>query len=165
MLPRGRMRPLDERTKTLGTWDAGPFDNDSAADFANDLDDTPEHERTALIRTVLTAAVENDSYLDLDEGAPAIAAAALVACRLPGGEQFAPNGSGPEAPIPKLAPDLVPLAIDAVDRVLAANSELAELWSEDMRAHRPWHTSTLQLKSVLLNATTTGMDPLFEAAP
>lgn len=152
-------------TKTLGTWDAGPFDNDSAADFANDLDDTPEHGRTALIRAVLTAAVENDAYLDLDEGAPAVAAAALVAYRLPGGEQFAPNGYGPEAPIPVLPADLVPLAIRAVDRVLAANSELASLWSEDMRAQRPWHASMLQLKSVLLNATTDGMDPLFEAAP
>jgi hypothetical protein len=149
----------------LGTWDAGPFDNDSAADFANDLDDTPDHERVDLIRAVLTAAVENDTYLDLDEGAAAVAAAALVAYRLPGGEQFAPNNYGPEAPVPVLPADLVPLAIRAVDRVLAANSELASLWSEDMQAQRPWHTSMQQLKSVLLNATTDGMDPLFEAAP
>lgn len=149
----------------MGTWDAGPFDNDSAADFANDLDDTLEHGRIDLIRAVLTAAVENDTYLDLDEGAPAVAAAALVAYRLPGGEQFAPNGYGPEAPVPVLPADLVPLSISAVDRVLAANSELASLWSEGMRAQRPWHTSMLQLKSVLLNAATDGMGSLFEAAP
>lgn len=149
----------------MGTWDAGPFDNDSAADFANDLDDTPEHGRVALIRAVLTAAAANDTYLDLDEGAPAVAAAALIVCRLPGGKQFAPNGYGPEAAVPVLPADLVPLAIRAIERVLAANSELASLWSEDMRAQRPWHTSMQQLKSVLLNATTDGMDPLFEAAP
>ena len=149
----------------MGTWDAGPFDNDSAADFANNLDDTPEHGRVALIRAILTATAENDTHLDLDEGAPAVAAAALVAYRLPGGEQFAPNGYGPEAAVPVLPADVVPLAIRAIERVLAANSELASLWSEDMRAQRPWHTSMQQLKSVLLNATTDGMDPLFEAAP
>ena len=150
----------------MGAWDAGPFDNDSAADFADDLDDAPEHERVAMIRTALATAAGNDTYLDLDEGAPAVAAAALVASRLPGGEQFAPNGYGPETPVPDLPTNLVPLAISAVDRVLAANSELAALWSEDMRAQRPWHTSMQQLKSVLLNANapTEGMDPLFEAA-
>lgn len=149
----------------MGTWDAGPFDNDSAADFADDLDSAPEHARIALIRDALTAAVGNDTYLDLDEGAPAVAAAALVACRLPGGEQFAPNGYGPKAPVPTLPLALVPLAISAVDRVLAADSELASLWSEDIRAQKPWHTSMLQLKSVLLNATADGMDPLVEVAP
>ena len=143
----------------------GPFDNDDAADFANELDDSPEHERLALIRAVLTTTAENDTYLDYDDGAPAGAAAALVACRLPGGEQFAPNGYGAEAPAPDALLDLVPLAISAIDRVLAANSELASLWSEDTRAQRPWHTSMLQLKSVLLKAANDGMDPLYEQAP
>ena len=149
----------------MGTWDSGPFDNDSAADFANALHAAPEHERAALIRTVLTAAVDNDSYLELDEGAPAVAAAALLACRLPGGGQFAPDGYSPAASVPGLAADLVPPAISALDRVLAANSELASLWSADMLPQRPWHTSMLQLKSVLLTATTDTTDPRCEAAP
>lgn len=149
----------------MGTWDAGPYDNDDAADFTNDLDDASESQRVAMIRTALATAVDNDAYLDLSEGAPAVAAAALVAFRLPGGEQFAPNTYGLRAPIPELPPDLIPLAIRAVERVLGENSELAALWSEDMRAHRPWHTSMQQLKSVLLSGTTDGMDPLFEAAP
>lgn len=149
----------------MGTWDAGPFDNDSAADFANDLDDAPEYQRVAMIRGALTAVIETEGYLDLDEGAPAVAAAALVAHRLPGGEQFAPNGYGPEAPVPALPPDLVPLAISAVERVLGEDSELAALWSEDVRAPRPWHTSMQQLKSVLLGGAANGMEPLFDAAP
>lgn len=149
----------------MGAWDAGPFDNDSAADFADDLDDAPEHQRVALIRAALTAAVENDDFLDLDEGAPAVAAAALVAHRLPSGERFAPNGYGPEVPIADLPPDLVPLAFSAVERVLGEGSELAALWSEDMRARRPWHTSMQELKSVLLSGATDGTGLLFEAAP
>ncbi|MFE2315370.1 DUF4259 domain-containing protein [Streptomyces sp. NPDC059441] len=38
----------------MGTWDTGPFDNDTAADFANTLDDAKPEEREALIRGVLT---------------------------------------------------------------------------------------------------------------
>ncbi|MFE0449682.1 DUF4259 domain-containing protein [Streptomyces sp. NPDC058914] len=34
----------------MGTWDIHPFDNDTAADFANDLDDAEMAEREALIR-------------------------------------------------------------------------------------------------------------------
>ena len=149
----------------MGTWDAGPFDNDDAADFANDLDGAPEDQRAAMIREALTAAIDNDGYLDLDEGAPAVAAAALVTCPLPGGERFAPNCYGPEAPIPDLPPDLVSLAISAVDRVLGSDSELAALWAEDLGEQRPWHTMMRQMKAVLLAATTEAMDPLFEAAP
>ena len=49
----------------MGAWDAGPFDNDSAADFAGDLDDAPENDRVAMIRAVLTTAVETDGYWTL----------------------------------------------------------------------------------------------------
>jgi hypothetical protein len=33
----------------MGTWGPGPFDNDTAAGFAGDLDDTPPREREALV--------------------------------------------------------------------------------------------------------------------
>jgi hypothetical protein len=47
----------------MGTWDAGPFDNDDAADFIGDLDSAPENERAAMILSALLAAAENDTYL------------------------------------------------------------------------------------------------------
>jgi hypothetical protein len=149
----------------VGAWDAGPFDNDSAADFVGDLDDAAENDRVAMIRVALATAMETDGYLDLDDGAPAVAAAALVACHLPGGEPFLPGNYGPEAPIPDLPPSFVPLAISAIDRVLGDNSELAALWAEGTQGPGPWQTSMRQIKAVLLGATTEGMDPLFEAAP
>lgn len=37
----------------MGTWDTGPFDNDTAADFSNTLDDAGPEERETLIRGVL----------------------------------------------------------------------------------------------------------------
>ena len=133
----------------MGTWGYGPFDNDDATDFAVCLDAASEHERVALIRAALMAATDNQQYLDLDDGAPAVAAAALVASRLPGGEEFAPDHYGPTGPIPDLPSDFVPLAIKAVDRVLASASELQSLWAEDTRAERPWHSSVLRLRSAL----------------
>jgi hypothetical protein len=148
----------------MGAWDAGPFDNDTAADFAGDLDDVAEHDRVAMICAVLMTAIETDGYLDLDDGAPAVAAAALVASRLPGGEQLLSNNYGPEESIPDLPPSVIPLAISAVDRVLGDNSELAALWAEGTQGPGRWQTSMQQLRTVLLAATTEGMDPLFEAA-
>ena len=44
-------------------------------------------------------------------------------------------------------------------------SEVSQLMPGYAAVKWPWHASMLQLKSVLLNATTDGMDPLFEAAP
>ncbi|WP_373024687.1 DUF4259 domain-containing protein [Streptomyces yangpuensis] len=44
----------------MGTWDTGPFDNDTAADFGGDLDEAAREERKPLIRGVLV--------LNLDHG-------------------------------------------------------------------------------------------------
>ncbi|MFE5855471.1 DUF4259 domain-containing protein [Streptomyces sp. NPDC056500] len=47
----------------MGTWGTGPFGNDTAADFANALDDAEPEEREALIRGVLTITVDATSWL------------------------------------------------------------------------------------------------------
>ena len=60
----------------MGTWGTGPFDNDTAADFAGDLDDAPPGEREALVRGVLARTVSAAGYLD--EAQEAVAAAALI---------------------------------------------------------------------------------------
>ena len=67
----------------MGTWGTGPFDNDTAADFAGDLDDAPPGEREALVRGVLARTVSAAGYLD--EAQEAVAAAALIAAQCPGG--------------------------------------------------------------------------------
>jgi hypothetical protein len=48
----------------MGTWGIGPFDNDTAADFAGDLDDALPGEREALVRGVLTRTGSATGYLD-----------------------------------------------------------------------------------------------------
>lgn len=54
----------------MGTWDSGPFDNDTAADWCGDLDDADVAQRPALVREALTRSAGEDGYLDGDPRAP-----------------------------------------------------------------------------------------------
>ncbi|WP_131737093.1 DUF4259 domain-containing protein [Actinomadura roseirufa] len=113
----------------MGTWDTGPFDNDTAADFSGQLDALDEDERPAAIRGAFQDVLAETDYLDYYEATIAVAAAALVAAQCPGGkptdEVYGPDGS-----IPPLSTDLRPLAVRALDRITAEDSELHELWEE-----------------------------------
>ena len=134
----------------MGTWDSGPFDNDSAADFANHLDTLPEDKRAEAIREALHEAAHysEDDYMDDDIGIYAIAAAALVARELADGARFVSNSPGPKEPLPPLPPELKTLAITAIDRTTAANSELNSLWSEGCD-DSDWHRGTRELRAAL----------------
>ncbi|GHI89935.1 DUF4259 domain-containing protein [Streptomyces xanthophaeus] len=132
----------------MGTWDVGPFDNDTAADFSGSLDEAPEGERETLIRAALACAADTPGYLDQDIAAEAIAAAALVAAQRPGGEPVT-TPYGPDLPLPELPADLRGLAVRALDRVVTEPSELMELWEESEESG-PWRAGVSQLRSVLL---------------
>jgi hypothetical protein len=144
----------------MGTWDIHPFDNDTAADFANALDDADSLEREALIRRVLMRAAGNKEYLEAPEAEEAVAAAALVAAQCSGTEP-ASIPYGPEEPISALPADLRSLAVEALDRVLADESELCELWGES-EGGRAWARSIGKLRQVLDPAPQTQGDALFE---
>lgn len=111
----------------MGTWGTEPFGGDAAADFAAELDAMAEDRRLAALRVVLTVAAEEADYLEAPEAEVAVAAAALLAAGRPGGVPVDPV-HGPRKPIPQAPPELAALAVRALDRVLAAESELAELW-------------------------------------
>ncbi|TDD64226.1 DUF4259 domain-containing protein [Actinomadura darangshiensis] len=130
----------------MGTWDVGPFDNDHAADFTGDLDDTPAPERPALIRQALEAAMREES-LDGHVGDIAVAAAAIVASQCPDGEPCDPV-YGPEKPLSPLPADLRPLAVQALDRVTGPGSELADLWA-DAGSLAEWRAGVDRLRAVL----------------
>ncbi|MEV5913423.1 DUF4259 domain-containing protein [Streptomyces chartreusis] len=131
----------------MGTWDIGPFENDTAADFANDLDDAAEGERETLIRRVLMRSADNQDYLEAPYAEEAVAAAALIAAQCPGGEPVSPH-HGPDEPVPSLPTDLSRLAVEALDRVLSDESELSELWGEAEDGRR-WRDSIRQMRQVL----------------
>lgn len=134
----------------MGTWGPGPFDNDSAANFASHLDTLAEDKRTDAIREALHEAAHHsaDDYMDDTVGAFAIAAAALVARELGDGPGVVAISLGPKQPLPPLPPELKTLAIAAIDRTMAANSELNSLWSEGSE-DTAWHRGNRGLREAL----------------
>jgi hypothetical protein len=129
----------------MGTWDTGPFDNDSAADFAGDLDEAAPEAREALIRGVLLRA--RDATGLLWEAEAAVAAAALIAAQCPGGTPLDPI-YGPASPMPAFSPDLRLLAEEALARVAAAGDGPASGWFAP-RKSRAWRSHIHGLRSIL----------------
>ncbi|MEU3709600.1 DUF4259 domain-containing protein [Streptomyces catenulae] len=155
----------------MGTWGTGPFGGDAAADLVVRLGALPENRRLFAVRTALADAVEERWYLDAPEGETAVAAAALLAAARPGGAAGTepggaagtePGGAGAAGPagcggaavslprcvIPQPPPELTGLAVRALDRVLAPDSELAELWDESDSGPQ-WRASVAGLRAAL----------------
>jgi hypothetical protein len=109
----------------VGTWDIGPFDNDSAADFAIVLDEAESVEREALVRGVLTRTLSTSDYLY--EAQEAVAAAALIAAQCPGGQPV-DSGYGPETAMPTFAEDLRLLADETLARIASDEFGITESW-------------------------------------
>jgi hypothetical protein len=131
----------------VGTWGTGPFDNDDAADFAADLEDNQAGDPVRVLTRVLTDAAGSRDYLQADLGAEAVAAAALLAAQCPDGEPIGPDG--PHGDLPTFPTTLRPLAARALERVLADESELAELW-DDADESDVWRAGVHRLREVLV---------------
>jgi hypothetical protein len=110
----------------VGTWDTGPFDNDTAADWGGEFSEASEQARLEMLEEALLAAADETDYLDADIACEAIAAAAVVAARLPGGPAVEPE-LRLEVELPSELPDL---ALRALDRIVDEDSEWRELWDE-----------------------------------
>ncbi|MGV9313328.1 DUF4259 domain-containing protein [Streptomyces sp. NPDC003691] len=136
----------------MGAWDIGPFDNDTAADFSGDLDDREPEQREELIRRTLAKAADTaaSAFLNSYDGDRGVAAAALVAGQCPDGETVNPS-YGPKKPVPVLSPDLRPLAVAALDRITAPESESAELWEGEDAVE--WGNRVARLRAVLAAGT------------
>ncbi|MFG2986463.1 DUF4259 domain-containing protein [Streptomyces sp. NPDC048258] len=144
----------------MGTWDIGPFDNDTAADFAGDLDEAAVEERESMIRSALERAADPADHLDTPDAERAVAAAALVVAQHPDGEPACSN-YGPSEPLPEFSADLRTLAVDALDHVVADLSELAELWGEAADGPK-WRQDITRLRDVLAPPIPPREQALFE---
>ncbi|MFC8817870.1 DUF4259 domain-containing protein [Streptomyces rochei] len=129
----------------MGTWDVGPFDNDTSADFSYTLDEAAADARAGIILGTLTRVIDTAGYLEAPGSQEAIAAAALVAAQCPKGEPTDPV-YGPEEPLPDLT-GLRDLALQALDRVMTEPSELMDLWDESNGGD--WRTHIRNLRNVL----------------
>jgi Domain of unknown function (DUF4259) len=111
----------------MGTWGAGPFDNDAVADFLAETSAAPEALAAVLHRCTKA------SYIDVDDSQPAIAVCELVALAFGYG-----NLDRAPARIRHLARSLGPneslrsLAIRALGPLAdPKRSEVASLWAHD----------------------------------
>ena len=134
----------------MGTWGSKPFENDSAMDWTVEVED---HGVRAIHVALKTAAqtAPND-YLDSDEAFFAVAAAELVAAARDGNVSRLPAElkewlAGAVAEFTDHDPRL---ALRALERVMAGNSELPTLWSEVGRSE--WHVDTEKLIARLSQA-------------
>ncbi|MFE5299527.1 DUF4259 domain-containing protein [Streptomyces sp. NPDC056632] len=131
----------------MGTWDIGPFDNDTAADFSYTVDEAPAEKKADVLLAAFREVVgTGEEYLDADLAVEAVAAAALVAAQCPGGEPVT-TSYGPDEPLPPLPTELRPVAVAALDRVLGPESELLELWEESDGTE--WKAGIVRLRAVL----------------
>jgi hypothetical protein len=128
----------------MGTWGMKTFENDEALDWASELEGTKD---VTLLGSSLHPAEVNDYYLEAPDCVRILCASEVIA-----GVIGKPRPSLPENISSWIAKnknlkvkDLVPLAIEKVQRVLAKDSELDELWAENEQDYPIWKKDVEEL--------------------
>ncbi|MFF9373801.1 DUF4259 domain-containing protein [Streptomyces griseoluteus] len=121
------------------------FANDTAADFANALDEAKPDAREALIRGVLVRTIEATGYFT--EAEEAVAAAALIAPHCPGDEPV-DMSYGPQISMPAFPSNLRVLADEALARVVGDEEGPASNWV-DPEDWEQWRATLMRLRAVL----------------
>jgi hypothetical protein len=115
----------------MGAWSAEPFGNDTAADWAWELD---EAESWDLVLDALTAVLEEEpATVDADVAMVAIAAAEVVANAAGKPTQsdvYTESVTGFVERLPNPPLGIVPVALTALEIAASPEGELAELWSD-----------------------------------
>ena len=134
----------------MGTWSHESFGNDTANDWAYELEDATDF---AVIEAALQVALdEGDEYLDADLAMEAIAAVEVIAKRLGKGTQSDVYTEKVDQWLETISEqpsdDLLSLAKRVLERIVADDSELKELWLESDE-YELWLGSIQQLKDAL----------------
>jgi hypothetical protein len=132
----------------MSAWGTGTFDNDDAADW---LDEFTAADDETLLQAALEAPEIEEGYLEAPE-----AARILCACEIIAAIRGKPASELPEEALTWVKQHawldvsaLVPAAISRIDRILAENSELDQLWRENQDEYPTWRGSVLALKARL----------------
>jgi hypothetical protein len=130
----------------MGAWGAGSFDNDDAHDWVYEL----EESGVDAIHSALAEVIDGGGYVEAPECSMAIAAAEVVAAVLGRPTRAAlPEGARSFlATRPPVDLDLADRARAAIDRVLAPDSELRDLW-EESDSFATWKRGLVELRSRL----------------
>lgn len=130
----------------MGAWDADTFDNDTACDWAYELESAAD---LSCVRDALSAVIDSgDAYVDADVACRALAACEVIA-RLNGNwgkrDSYTETADKWVASHPQTPPsDLVATALAVIDRVRTEQSELLELWEEEDASD--WHKAVDDLR-------------------
>lgn len=131
----------------MSAWGMETFDNDTALDWVADLIDDGE---SALMKSLDDVLKTGDDYLDSELACCALAASEVLVA-LAGGSSELPEDaqswvSEPVSIDMDLAHDK---AAQVIDRILAEDSELKELWQESEDDYPAWEECLLNLKQRL----------------
>lgn len=134
----------------MGTWSHESFGNDTANDWAYELEDATDF---SVIEAALQVVLdEGDEYLDADLAMEAIAAIEVIAKRLGKGTQSDVYTEKVDQWLETISEqpsdDLLSLAKRVLERIVADDSELKELWLESDE-YELWLGNIQQLKDAL----------------
>ena len=134
----------------MGTWSHESFGNDTANDWAYELEDATDF---SVIEAALQMALdEGDEYLDADLAMEAIAAVEVIAKRLGKGTQSDVYTEKVDQWLETISEQpsdgLLSLAKRVLERIVADDSELKELWLESDE-YELWLGNIQQLKDAL----------------
>ena len=130
----------------MGAWGNGSFENDDALDWVAGIEG---FDGLSTVRAKLKQVAEHEGYLEAPDACRAIAAAEVVAA-----VSGQPGKNPPEAIQKMVDVQVTILQADrdlgraALDRVLAAPSELAELWAESDEGDA-WRAGIAELRGRL----------------
>ena len=131
----------------MGAWAEDTFGNDSSCDWIGTFLDDPGLQ---AVKSAIETVVETDDYLDSDEACDCLAACEVIA-RLQGkwglrnsySEDLDKWVDSNPTGVPD---DLKALADSAIERILAPDSELPELWDDGAR-NDEWHNAIDDLRA------------------
>ena len=132
----------------MGAWSAEPFGNDTAADWAWELD---EAENWDLVLDALTGVLEEEpATIDADVASVVIAAAEVVAHangRPTQSDVYTESVAAFVERLPHPPHGIVPVALSALEIASSPHGELAELWSDD--GSEEWATAITRVRESL----------------
>lgn len=132
----------------MGAWGTGIFDNDDASDWIGELANA---DGSDILSASIDAVTNAGDYLEAPEGSRL-----LCAC-----EVIAALGSQPATNLPDEVRQwvksnetldidaLIPVAVQAIERMLGENSELNQLWQENESEYPMWRETVLSVKGRL----------------
>jgi hypothetical protein len=132
----------------MGAWAIGIFDNDDASDWLSELANANSPD---FLSGAIDAVTSMGDYLESPEGSRL-----LCVC-----EVIAAIGGQPATNLPDVVfqwtkdhetldiAALIPIALQAIDRVLGPNSELNQLWQENESEYPLWRETVLSVRDRL----------------